>query len=57
MERIKNMGLKKAFFLLAVMCLLGSLLLTAAVWLSVRGRRKRRRRAASSGDIGEARKP
>ena len=32
MERIKNMGLKKAFFLLAVMCLLGSLLLTAAVW-------------------------
>lgn len=26
------MGLKKAFFLLAVMCLLGSLLLTAAVW-------------------------
>jgi signal transduction histidine kinase len=31
-ERIKNMGLKKAFFLLAVMCLLGSLLLTAAVW-------------------------
>lgn len=32
MERIKNMGLKKAFFLLAVMCLVGSLLLTAAVW-------------------------
>lgn len=32
MERIKNMGLKKAFFLLAVMCLLGSLFLTAAVW-------------------------
>ena len=32
MERIKNMGLKKAFFLLAVIGLLGALLLTAAVW-------------------------
>ena len=35
----------------------GLVLLTAAVWLSVRGRRKRRRRAACSGDIGEVRQP
>ena len=35
----------------------GLVLLMAAVWLSVRGRRKRRRRAASSGDIGEVRQP
>lgn len=34
MERLKNMGLKKAFFLLTFCCLLLSLLLAAAVWLT-----------------------
>lgn len=34
MERLKNMGLKKAFFLLTFCCLLLSLLLAAAVWLA-----------------------